>query len=402
MNSKFLNSEFRIIQLVMNKRRSSEDRASPTATRKKLSSQFLNRLKPSLEIFSSTPASRPEPRGSRNTPSTSTNSISNIIQSKVANLKHKFGELDNMRKRLIESRCENRDETESKLSTLNRTRPLSNDSYTDSLFSDFPAKIRTFSFEKYEEELHNERKSTQKAILEKNLLEREGQERIDSLKIIVNRLNKDADKLSRELEGTERKLKECEIVKNEYEREISVLKHNETVHNQQVLDHNSTIKKLQKEVKDLKSKLNTAKEGFSNGTVQNLSNIILSSSVYTGSDSPKKEATQVVTRHLATLQDLLSADQFSLQLIQELEKKNFPKVEKLILGAKKEIFSRYNKTCSIIEEYEKPLENFKSFSTIHRSFLQDYPEPQNPSQEDFLSWIKCQAATIEELLIIST
>lgn len=386
----------------MNKRRSSEDKTSPTATRKKLSNQFLNRLKPSLEIFASTPASRPEIRQSRNTPTPSTNSISNIIQSKVANLKHKFGELDNMRKKLIESRCENRDENESKLSTLTRTRPLSNDSYTESLFSDFPAKIRTFSFEKYEEELHNERKSTQKAILEKNLLEREGQERIESLKSIVNRLNKDVERLSGDLENTERRLKESEIVKNEYEREIGVLKENERVLNQQVLDGSSSLNRLKKEIKDLKMKLNSAKESFSSGTVKNLSNIILSSSVYTGSDSPKKEATQVVNRHLATLQDLLLADQFSIQLIQELEKKNFSKVEKSILGAKKEILSRYNKTCSMIEEYEKPLENFKSFSTINRSFLQDYSEPQNPSQEDFLSWVKCQAATIEELLIIST
>lgn len=385
----------------MNKRRSSEDKVSPTANRKKLSTQFLSRLKPSLEIFTSAIGAKPDMRQSRGTPTPSSALISNVIESKVANLKQKFGQLDNMRKKLIESCNDNREETESKLSTLTRTRPLSTDSYTESLFSDFPVKNLSFSIEKLEEELHNERKSTQKAILEKNLAEREGQDKVNLLQRTVNSLNKDVERLSKDLKCTEKKLKDCEMVRVEQEGIIRMLEEDRKNFSQQVMDRDYKVKKLSKELKELEKKLNMAKEGLSVGAVKNLSNIILSSSVLSNNNSPKKETSQIMNSYLNCLQDLISADQFSLYIIQELEKNNITKVQKAMLNARSEINIRLNKTSSILSEHEKPLENLKSFSSINRSLLQDHTTDQGPNQSDLLNWIKCQAATIEELLIIS-
>lgn len=384
----------------MNKRRSSEDKVSPTANRKKLSTQFLTRLKPSLEIFTSAIGAKPDIRSVRESPTPSSALISNVIQSKVANLKQKFGQLDNMRKKLIESCCDNREETESKLSTLNRTRPLSTDSYTESLFSDFPVKNLSFSIEKLEEELHNERKSTQKAILEKNLAEREGQEKINSLQKTVNSLNKEVERLSKVLKCTEKKLNDCETVRIEQEGVIRGLEEDRRKLNQEVVERDYKVKKLSKDVRGLEKELGLVKEGLSVGTVKNLSNIILSSSVLSNNNSPKKETSQILNSYLTCLQDLISADQFSLHIIQELEKNNLSKAQKSMLNAKTEITSRLNKANSTLLDHEKPLENLKSFNSINRSLLNPSPQPI-PTQEDFLNWIKCQAATIEELLIIS-
>jgi uncharacterized coiled-coil protein SlyX len=335
-------------------------------------------------------------------------SIASIIQEKVANLKHKFGELDDMRRKLIESRCESREETDSKLSTLNHSRARSGDSscetYSNDLFKsrNDSCYSQTFSQDRYEKELHNERKSTQKAILEKSLIERESQEKFRHLNFQLTSQQKELENLSERLKLSEKRNHELEEQRKKNQSDLETQA--ETIHslNEQLLSSNQAIKKLTKQIGTLEKSLRSAKESTSSATVKNLSNIILSK------DSPTKvesTSTQLINKYMEALQDLQSADQFTIYVIQKLENNNLRKAQKELIQNKPDVLKRMQKTNFSIEELERYVFDCRSPSTFNRSSLVEFIDSASDNSEieknDYFAWIKCQAAVVEDLLLIS-
>lgn len=390
----------------MHKRRVSEDIYSSTYARKKLSSQFIDRQKLTPDQFF-TKTSKFSSKVIQVNPVPTDSSIASIIQSKVANLKHKFGELDDMRKKLIESRCESRDEIDSKLTTLNHSRVRSGDSscetYSQELFKTKADSIfsQTYSQERYELELHNERKSTQKAILEKSLAERENHEKIRQLGMTANGLKIENEKLLDKLKICEKKLADCEETRKKQESLIESQGNEIKMLTQQLLCANGNVKKLNKQVNSLEANLKNLKESVSTNAVKRLSNIILSK------DSPSKSESangQLVNKYMETLQDLQSAHQFLLDAIQGLERNNVRKVQQELLAAKSETVKKMQKANWSMEELERYFYDCRSPSTLNRSSLVEFIESTSDTEMeklDLLSWIKCQAAVVEDLLLIS-
>ena len=163
----------------MHKRRVSDGvvEFNPSANRKKLSSQFLDRTKndasPSLSSTVKINSKESPFKPVQN------HLITSMIDEKVASLKTKFSELDDLRKKLLESRTEFRDGQENRKSMISRNKNRSTDSekqetsIKDSNFNKTSGVFKkSLAEENLEKSLHGEKKLTQKAILEKKILER--------------------------------------------------------------------------------------------------------------------------------------------------------------------------------------------------------------------------------------
>lgn len=390
----------------MHKRRVSEDLYSSSSTRKKLSTQFIDRqtLTPD-QFFNKT--SKFSSNLIKIHPVPTDSSIASIIQTKVANLKHKFGELDNMRKRLIDSRCESREEIDSKLSTMNHSRARSGDSscetYTQDLYKTKPDLMfsQTYSKEKFEIELHNERKSTQKAILDKSLAERENQEKIKQLGQLVQSMRVENEKGSEKLKICEKRLADCEETRKKQENLIESQASEIKNLSQQLICANKNVKEMSKQIGGLEQSLRSLRESTSTSAVKKLSNIILSKDSPTKSES---QNSQVVNKYMETLQDLQSSYQFLLDSIRDLERNNFRKVQQELLAVKGEMVKKMQKANWNMEELERYFYDCRSPSPQNRSSLVEFIESTSEPELDkldLLSWVKCQAAVVEDLLLLS-
>ena len=177
----------------MHIRRVSDDvlTATNSMNRKKLSSQFMDRINKTRDTTNHLSSTAKIDRKIINLQPVQTDvSIANIIQEKVTKLKNKFGELDDLRRKLIESRCELREDQENRKNTFERSRGRSSESTKEvninrefnftkpCLETNFMNSLKR---ENNDIELYNERKSTQKIILEKNIIERENQEKEQKL-----------------------------------------------------------------------------------------------------------------------------------------------------------------------------------------------------------------------------
>ena len=391
----------------MHKRKVSEDVFNSSSNRKKLSTQYLDRHRQTPEVFmNKTTKMTSNPINVSKKSNNSDVSIASIIQEKVANLKHKFGELDSMRKRLIESRCESREETDSKLSTLNHSRARSGDSscdtYSNELFRNRVDYSQTFNQDKYEKELHNERKSTQKAILEKSLIERESQEKLRHFNSQLMSQQQELMNLNEKIKVYEKKNLDLEEINKRLEGEIKNQNEQNRLLSEQLINSSQVIKKLNKQVANLEKSLRSVKESTASATVKNLSNIILSK------DSPTKcesTNTTLINKYMDALQELQSADQFTVNVIQKLENNNLRKAQNELLESKHEVLKRMQRTNLSIEELERYMFDCRSPSTINRSSLVEFIDSADevPEMErvDYLAWVKCQAAVVEDLLLIS-
>ena len=391
----------------MHKRRVSEDVFNSSSNRKKLSTQYMDRQRQTPEVFmNKTTKMTPNPKVATKNPKNSEVSIASIIQEKVANLKHKFGELDDMRRRLIESRCESREETDSKLSTLNHSRARSGDSscdtYSNEILKNRVDYSQTFSHDKYEKELHNERKSTQKAILEKSLIERESQEKLRHYNTQLTIQQQELQNLNEKVKIYEKRNLDLEEINKKLELEVKYQIEQIRTVSEQLANSNQAAKKLSKQVSILEKSLRSVKESAASHTVKNLSNIILSK------DSPTKvESTNanLINKYMEALQELQTADQFTANVIRKLENNNLRKAQNELLESKHEVMKRMQKTNQNIEELERYMFDCRSPSTINRSSLVEFNDfaEEVPDMErvDYLAWIKCQAAVVEDLLLIS-
>ena len=391
----------------MHKRKASEDVFNSSSNRKKLSTQYIGRHRQTPEVLLNKTTKMPaNPPNAAKKPNSSEVSIASIIQEKVANLKHKFGELDNMRRRLIESRCESREEIDSKLSTLNHSRARSGDSscdtYSNELFRNRVDYSQTFSHEKYEKELHMERKSTQKAILEKSLIERESQEKLRHCNTQLTSQQQELMNLNEKIRACEKRNLDLEAINKRLEEEVSHQNEQNRLLSEQLSSSAQAVKKLNKQVAVLEKSLRSAKESAASATVKNLSNIILSK------DSPTKcesTNTTLINKYMDVLQELQTADQFTVNVIQKLENNNLRKAQNELIGSKHEILKRMQRTNLSIEELERYMFDCRSPSTINRSSLVEFIDSADEAPEmervDYLAWVKCQAAVVEDLLLIS-
>jgi chromosome segregation ATPase len=354
----------------MQHRKTPETLRTSSSNRKKLSTQFISRTKakPETKDLSLTlkqgPTVNPIP-------------IASIIQAKVANLKHKFEELDDMRRKLIESRCETKDDTDGKLSTLSRCRPKSSDSMAETHSIELSNQNRN-SLEK----LENEKKILQKIVLEKNLAENENQEKIKILLEKVEGLNKEVQKLKVGKNEAEKMFKESE----EKVRDIYL---RENLKDEEIRNLNIDLKIALDKIEELKKKENIKFCQF-------------------GNDFPSKldGGYQIGNKYLEVLQEMHAADQKSLYIIKKVEKNNIRKAQRVLLSIKNEVQKRYEKFSKLLEDFSKVFMDFNSISSVNKSSFQEFTDHPsdlfNPEKEDLLTLLRCQSIAVEELLMISS
>ena len=432
----------------MHKRRVSDDiiASSSSFNRKKLSSQFMDRnqnIKESIMPLSSTV--KIDRKSLDINPIQPDDSIANIIQEKVANLKNKFGELDDLRKRLIESRCDVGEDQESRKNFFERSRVRANESNTEIANKDMHFTRQYFDKnllanaekEKKDIELYNERKCTQKIILQKNLIERESQEKEKQLQNQIEIMKLEIESINLKLASAQKDVKELGKTKKQQESviesQISEIQSLES----RLSSSTSLIKSLKNQIKKLDNKLKSHNENNTTKTtaIKNLSYIILSK------DSPAREVSsnqQIINKYVETLYELQSSDKFLLSILRKLDNNNIQLAHKRLEQSKIDITTRIERSLKDLDDLERfvyecnsptpslnktnfsleksknkenenihPCFNGTNFSlertkteeneNIHPYLIENEPIDNN----DFLSWIKCQALMVEDLLIIS-
>ncbi|OMJ91701.1 hypothetical protein SteCoe_5731 [Stentor coeruleus] len=411
----------------MHKRRASDDISSGNLSinRKKLSAQFMERLKSINDNSSPLSSTVKIDRSIINLhPVHNESSITNIIQEKVANLKHKFGELDIMRKKLIESRCDIRDDTDSRKSSFGISRGRSSENNLDDFlerdyiktrptidncFTKTGTILEKYEIqEKYDKDLYNERKSTQRAILERNLLERESQEKVKILSCQVNTLNLEVESLNLKLLNIQKDFKDTEIIKKQQES-LLVSQSSEIKKLESRLESaNLTVSHLTKKVATLEKKLRNVSQSSSTAAIKNLSYIILSKDPQGRTET---SPFQVINRYLETLQELQDSDKFALKILSKIERNKKKQAYSNLLKAKTDILERIDRTAWTIEELEKCVFECRSPSPVNRSSSplskssiqnEGYKKDHDDLEKaDMLAWMKCQATMVEDLIMVS-
>ena len=398
----------------MHKRRVSDDILSMTASinRKKLSNKFMQRLKDSGESPIPLNSTVKIDRKVINLQPVATDmSIASIIQEKVASLKNKFGELDDLRRKLIDSRCEIREDQENRKSSLERSRGRSSEFSLEAMMTrDFnQTKNRLeLNLTKNREvntdiDLHNERKSAQKAILEKNLIERESQEKQQSLLAQVKMLTMEADKASSKIVTLQKDLKDSENIRKHQENLIRSQSIEIETLESRLTSSGTTIKSLKNHILKLENKLKDINENSSTTTtaIKNLSYIILSKDSAGRAESSTQ---QLVNKYLESLHEVQSSNKLLLSLLDMLDQGQFKQVHKKLSSLRAKILKQIEKNNWDVDELEKIVYECRSPSPTSKK--NNFPgvkseEDKGCDNKDFINWMSCQASMIEDLLMIS-
>ena len=398
----------------MHKRRVSDDILSMTESmnRKKLSNKFMQRLKDTGESPIPLHSTAKIERKAINFQPVATDmSIASIIQGKVASLKNKFGELDDMRKRLIDSRCEVREDQENRRTSLERSRGRSFEFSAEAMITrDFNQTKNRVDFnltknreEKIDIDLRNERKSAQKAILEKNLIERESLEKQQSLLGQVKILTLESDKANSKILSLQKDLKDSENIRKHQEsliRSQSIEIENLDSH---LSSSASTIKSLKTHITKLENKLKSINENSSTTTtaIKNLSYIILSK------DSPTRaecSTQQIINKYLESLREVQSSNKLLLSILDKLDQSQFKQAHQKLSSLRSTILKQIEKSNWDVDELEKAVYECRSPSPTSKKA--SVPEGKNAGEKgceykDLIDWMGCQASMIEDLLMIS-
>lgn len=392
----------------MHKRRTSDDVLSATtnSNRKTLSSKFMDRVK-NPEVKSSLNSTAQVNRNLINLQAVKNDfSIASIIQEKVANLKNKFGELDDLRRRLMDSQCDFRDDFEGKRNSLEKNRGRSTEMSMEAMKNREMnltrlrmEKNNTKSPDFYADmDLHNERKSTQKAILEKNLAERESQEKQRSFQNQVQMLSLELENLTLKNSNLQKDLKESENLRKHQETLLHSQAGEVKTLESRLSSSNSTIKTLKNHITKLEGKLKNVNENSSTTTtaIKNLSYIILSK------DSPTRvesSTQQIINKYLESLHDLQSSDKLFLSLLKKFDENKPKQVHKKLADMESEILKRLERNSNDISELENFVYECRSPSPSGKK--QGPVEVSGNNEADLMSWMSCQALMIEDLLVIS-
>ena len=401
----------------MHKRRISEEVMNLTEgfNRKKLSSKFINRITQSNEPLCSTTKIDRKVINLKVVPNEV--SIASIIQEKVTNLKNKFGELDDMRKKLIESRCEVR---ESDKTGLEKIRGKSSESNPEAIFHKEFSVTRQ-SFERnfsntlvFDKNTKYSRQKNPDHEKKKLSLCSEGKETLknDSEALKVNKLCLEIENKNLKITNLQNELKESEKTKKIQETQISSQNSEIKALESQLKSSNSTIKSLKHQLNKLDSKIKNSSEN--NSTIKNLSYIILSK------DSPTRVESSyslIVNKYFEALNELQKSDNFLLKILKSLDNNKVKQAHLKLLKAKEEILLRNQRSAKGLEELERFIcenrsptpsktQNFSkspNFSSeTQEKNSQKLKKIQNSTKTDLINWMKCQACTIEDLLMISS
>ena len=383
----------------MHKRRISDGvvEFNPSANRKKLSSQFLDRTKndasPSLSSTVKINSKESPFKPVQN------HLITSMIDEKVASLKTKFSELDDLRKKLLESRTEFRDGQENRKSMISRNKNRSTDSekqetsIKDSNFNKTSGVFKkSLAEENLEKSLHGEKKLTQKAILEKKILEREVFETSKKHENELKSLSNDLESLKQQFFSCKHELKHSEKIRKNLEMMIQT-QGLELEHFKSSLDaSNSEKKKMAKKIEKLEEKLKNSEDQWTKtSAIKNLSSIILSKE---SSFKLENFNMHITNKYLEALSNLQNSDSFALELLEKLEKTG--KNQEKFRNSKDEIQNRIEKTLSVVEE----LKSFVCQPTASGPSF-DKKKTDELVTDDFLCFLKSQAGMVEELLMIT-
>lgn len=383
----------------MHKRRISDGvvEFNPSANRKKLSSQFLDRTKndasPSLSSTVKINSKESPFKPVQN------HLITSMIDEKVASLKTKFSELDDLRKKLLESRTEFRDGQENRKSMISRNKNRSTDSekqetsIKDSNFNKTSGVFKkSLAEENLEKSLHGEKKLTQKAILEKKILEREVFETSKKHENELKSLSNDLESLKQQFFSCKHELKHSKKIRKNLEMMIQT-QGLELEHFKSSLDaSNSEKKKMAKKIEKLEEKLKNSEDQWTKtSAIKNLSSIILSKE---SSFKLENFNMHITNKYLEALSNLQNSDSFALELLEKLEKTG--KNQEKFRNSKDEIQNRIEKTLSVVEE----LKSFVCQPTASSPSF-DKKKTDELVTDDFLCFLKSQAGMVEELLMLT-
>jgi chromosome segregation ATPase len=369
------------------------------SARKKISSSYISRIVSPNDIKYLSSSTRPKSNINLIKQDANEYSVSNMIEEKVANLKSKFNELDVLRKKLAKSHSDMYEENENKnkKSINSRIRagsfetPLNPvDKYENHQINQYKVLIETL-----ENQIYDEKKNNQVILLEKKIFERDANEKISLLESQAISYQSEIESLKVELEtlrlritSYEQKLKTQE---KDLERQVSDTQF-------RVKSLKSTNKCLRKQVISLEQKVKNFKENNSSTTtsIKNFSSIIQSQDSL---PSLNKETKKILNNFLETLAQLQSSDNLIMEIFKKIESNKIDQAYDILAKAKDAIQERIESTLLIVVELEQLVYSDKpdifNYDTLDQTFI------DQGENKDFLSWIKCQANVIEDLIVIS-
>ena len=346
----------------------------------------------------------------------SEHSLTSIIEEKVSSLKSKFGELNGLRKKLIGS-CAN-NVTNNTLSSTSRARIKSFDTIknarTPELFTErmFQSEDnRTKPILKKEETPEREMKKNQNTSNFDNILfeAEHGKIKPESISNSTNILKLEIENLKKQLQIIQNELKESEKTRNQLS--LVVKKQEEDIKNysekyRKIIENNKGLK-LQFNRLENQLKAVDTKKATNTNAIRNLSYIILSKD-NPGRESPSKQENtnnnSILLKYLEALNELHSSDQFTLSVLEQVNKNKFKDASKMLTDVQEMLLDRLERTRKNVDELENIVYECKSPLLQIKGSQLDVKEEnsqKNIEERDYISFLKCEASMIEELLIMT-
>lgn len=318
--------------------------------------------------------------------------LTSIIEEKVSNLKSKFSELSGMRKKFEDNKGES---SPNFIQTL-RPRVNSIDSkevakkpimsgaifkteernYRDSDLSDQDRLSKRPSFNNYFADI-----SPFDAKFEKS-----SKFEVDNLRVKLKNKEKEVYDIQKSLALQEAIIKQKDSEIHEITEKYKIL-----------IEINKSLKvhinRIEGQIKNLDEKKST-----NVNAIKNLSYIILSK------DSPTKEpkgegrADQgFMLKYIETLNELLSADQLSLNVYEKLKNNQIRDALRALVEVEGKVSKRLERTKDCVEELENAVYECRS-PLLTKS---DSKDCKDIGKADMFCFMKCQAGLLEELLCIT-
>ena len=321
--------------------------------------------------------------------------LTEMIEKKVSNLKHKFGELAGLREKLLES-SPNKTSERAQISLKSRIK--SSDSLKTIKCSDKtcetisktehnnkkPGKDQENNF------IHSFNPNFEQFLYNSELFHEKKTEKTSELEILNTKLLQ----VQKELSKSEHIRISQESLITKQLLEIKEFEETEKIFKEANKSLKLQILRLENQIKNIGQSKST-----STNAIKNLSYIILSKD--SNRESPKKtNHKSFLLKYLENLNDLHTSDQFTLKILEKLENRKNSEACAMLKEIQTTIFDRLENTCKNVEEIEKLVyETQPEESPVKEKVYYNKELKGKTHANDYLCFLKCEAAMVEELLM---
>jgi hypothetical protein len=336
--------------------------------------------------------------------------ITSIIEEKVTNLKHKFGELTGLRKKLADSGAgqENLDKFQGE--TKNRIRSF------DSSKTDRPKEFITDSMFKSEEKRLKKIEKTGNNLIfdnktfycnpnfDKLMFDDEySKVKIEKVNTGSRSAKIEIECLKQKLLSTQKELHDSELIRLQQESVISKQLKDLSYYEERTRSITETNKSLKLHINRLENKLKNidGRKAKSTNAIKNLSYIILSKD--SSKESPTKygnDNNSITLKYLEYLNELHASDQFTINILNKLASNYSKDSYNMIIDIQDIVHERLEKTRKKVDELERIVYDCKSPILQRTETVCEKDQTKDINLNDFACFLKCEAFMVEELLML--